>query len=263
MSEPSVPDNPHPSLVFAADEVPAPSDSRWVALAATMARAVRRQCPPWLADQAQDIAQAALAKVVALDKAAEGKRPLTTFYLHKVGAQCAHRRDSAPEAAPGSVVRGDGRRRRRGSTVRAENARRCRATPRTASWGQRCRECLAAVKRDRRLAVVLYLRAFGAGGRSYPRVGREAHREPGVPRPGQSPGVSVEQGPSAVSEEEPENVTRLRAAFAAIEGDGRERASRTSASSTRCTERWIPRTVEPGRRARVEPRRRGDLEAGA
>ena len=167
MSEPSVPGNPHPSLVFAAGDVPAPSDSRWVALAATMARAVRRQCPPWLADQAQDIAQAALAKIVALDKAAEGKRPLTTFYLHK----------AAHSALVDEIRR---RKRRREVSIEApteggEEARpfepRAHGDPEShASYrqlGSAIRACLAAASRDRRLAVVLYLQ-----GHSVPEASR-------------------------------------------------------------------------------------------
>lgn len=167
MSEPSVPSNRYPSLVFAADDVPSPSDSRWVPLAATMARAVRRQCPPWLADQAQDIAQAALAKVVALDKAAEGKRPLTTFYLHKV----------AHSALVDEIRR---RRRRREVSIEertagGEEARpfepRAHGDPEShASYrqlGLAIRACLAAAKRDRRLAVMLHLQ-----GHSVPQAAR-------------------------------------------------------------------------------------------
>src|ERR1051325_11836472 len=62
---------------------PAAAESRWTALAAAMARAVRRQCPAWLRDHAQDIAQMALAKVMAAEQGREGNRPLTSFYLHR------------------------------------------------------------------------------------------------------------------------------------------------------------------------------------
>jgi RNA polymerase sigma-70 factor (ECF subfamily) len=167
MSEPSVPGKPHRSFVFAADEVPTPPDSRWVALAATMARAVRRQCPLWLADQAQDIAQAALAKVVVLDKAAEGKRPLTTFYLHKV----------AHSALVDEIRR---RKRRREVSIEApteggEEARpfepQAQGDPESHTsyrqLGLAIRACLAAATRDRRLAVVLYLQ-----GHSVPEASR-------------------------------------------------------------------------------------------
>ena len=59
------------------------TESRWAALAATMARAVRRQCPGWLRDHAQDIAQAALTKVMTAERRGEGTRPLSSFYLHR------------------------------------------------------------------------------------------------------------------------------------------------------------------------------------
>jgi len=167
MSESSVPGNPHPPVAFAADAEPAPSDSRWHALAATMVRAVRRQCPSWLADQAQDIAQAALAKVVVLDKAAEGKRPLTAFYIHKV----AH-------SALVDEIRRRKRRREVSIEVPTENGEEARpfepkaqGDPEShASYrqlGVAIRACLGAATRDRRLAVTLYLQ-----GHSVPEAAR-------------------------------------------------------------------------------------------
>jgi RNA polymerase sigma-70 factor, ECF subfamily len=165
MSESSV--SPHPPVAFAADAEPAASDSRWTSLAAMMARAVRRQCPPWLADQAQDIAQAALAKIVALDKAAEGKRPLTAFYIHK--------------AAHSALVDEIRRRKRRqevsieAPTEGGEEARpfepKAQGDPEShASYrqlGVAIRACLAATTRDRRLAVTLHLQ-----GHSVPEAAR-------------------------------------------------------------------------------------------
>jgi RNA polymerase sigma-70 factor (ECF subfamily) len=167
MSDPSVPGSPHPSFVFAADEVSTPPDSRWVALAATMARAVRRQCPPWLADQAQDIAQAALAKVVALDRAAEGKRPLTTFYLHKVAHSALvdeiRRRKRRREVSIEAPTEG-------GEEVRSFEPQ-AQGDPESHTsyrqLGLAIRACLAAATRDRRLAVVLYLQ-----GHSVPEASR-------------------------------------------------------------------------------------------
>src|SRR5262245_29666845 len=167
MSESSVPGKPHSPVAFAADAEPASSDSRWQSLVATMARAVRRQCPPWLADQAQDIAQAALAKVVALDKAAEGKRALTSFYIHKV----AH-----------SALVDEIRRRKRRREVSIEAPAEDGAEPRPFEprahgdpesptsyrlLGLAIRACLSAANRDRRLAVVLYLQ-----GHSVPEAAR-------------------------------------------------------------------------------------------
>jgi RNA polymerase sigma-70 factor (ECF subfamily) len=167
MSEPGAPDKPHVSRVLTADAVPAPADSRWVELAAKMTRAVRRQCPAWLVDQAQDIAQAALAKVVALDKAAEGNRPLTSFYIHKV----AH-------SALVDEIRRRKRRREVSLEAPAEDGAETRPfEPRAHGdpeshtsyrlLGLAIRACLSTANRDRRLAVVLYLQ-----GHSVPEAAR-------------------------------------------------------------------------------------------
>ena len=63
--------------------IPTPAAGRTVAvaLAAALARAVRRLCPPWLASDADDIAQDALLKVMKSDKGREGQAPLSAFYL--------------------------------------------------------------------------------------------------------------------------------------------------------------------------------------
>src|SRR5262245_54977925 len=167
MSEPSASSTTDPSLAFACDAEPAPSDPRWVTLAATMARAVRRQCPAWLADHAQDIAQAALAKVLALDRAAEGKRPLTTFYIHKV----------AHSALVDEIRR---RKRRREVSIEAPTEDGAEARPfepqaqgdpeshtSYRQLGVAICACLGAATRDRRLAVTLYLQ-----GHSVPEAAR-------------------------------------------------------------------------------------------
>ena len=134
-----------------------PDDPRWAKLGADLARAVRRQCPWWLSDQAEDIAQAALIKVMASARNSEGERDLTTFYLYRV----AH-----------SAVVDEIRRRKRRNEVGLEvvtgtaddasapepNDR--RDPERSASFrelGAAIRGCLAAMKRERRLAVVLHL----------------------------------------------------------------------------------------------------------
>jgi RNA polymerase sigma-70 factor, ECF subfamily len=136
---------------------PRSEDSGWTALAAAMARAVRRQCPPWLSDHAQDIAQAALTKVMAAERRGEGKRPLSPFYLYRV----AH-----------SALVDEIRRRKRRAEVPLdaggeEEDRQPPFEPAgrgdpecTASFrelGSAVRDCLMCAKRERRLAVTLYL----------------------------------------------------------------------------------------------------------
>jgi len=140
----------------ATNREPAPAESRWAALAAAMTRAVRRQCPAWLSDDAQDIAQMALAKVMAAEKGREGERTLTSFYLHRV----AH-----------SALVDEIRRRKRRPEVPLEGTPEAgqegRLEPRAAGdpessasfreLGAAVRDCLAAASRERRLAVTLYL----------------------------------------------------------------------------------------------------------
>ena len=136
-------------------------------MAATMARAVRKQCPAWLSDHAQDIAQAALAKVMAAEQRAEGSRPLSSFYLHRV----AH-----------SVLVDEIRRRKRRPEISLEHDAEPeesgpRSEPRAlgdpeshASFhelGVAVRDCLLDAKRERRLAVTLYLQ-----GHSVPEAAR-------------------------------------------------------------------------------------------
>jgi RNA polymerase sigma-70 factor (ECF subfamily) len=144
-----------PDIDDATGREPAPAESRWTALAAAMARAVRRQCPSWLSDHAQDIAQMALAKVMAAERR-EGERPLTPFYLHRVAHSALvdeiRRRkrrpevplESAPEAGQAEPVE-----------PRATGDPESSASFR--ELGDAVRDCLASANRDRRLAVTLYL----------------------------------------------------------------------------------------------------------
>jgi RNA polymerase sigma-70 factor (ECF subfamily) len=133
------------------------NDVRWTRLAAVMLRAVRRQCPWWLSDHAQDIAQAALMKVMAIARKPEGDRPLTAFYLNRV----AH-----------SALVDEIRRRRRRHEValdlvtEAGSDHGClepaahgdpELNASLRELGAAVRDCLAGMKRERRLAVMLYL----------------------------------------------------------------------------------------------------------
>ena len=135
---------------------PAAAESRWTALAAAMARAVRRQCPAWLSDHAQDIAQMALAKVMAAEHGREGNRPLTAFYLHRAAHSALvdeiRRRKRRPEVPlDGSADAGHDTH----VEPRAAGDPESRASFR--ELGAAVRDCLLATNRDRRLAVTLYL----------------------------------------------------------------------------------------------------------
>jgi RNA polymerase sigma-70 factor, ECF subfamily len=133
------------------------TDPPWTKLAAAMAQAVRRQCPWWLSEHAQDIAQTALAKVVAIVKDREGDQPLSSFYLHKVAHSALvdeiRRRKRRREVAL-EIVDAPGEQSRQIEPVAT-------GTPEDdASFrelGAAVRECLGGMKRERRLAVLLYL----------------------------------------------------------------------------------------------------------
>jgi RNA polymerase sigma-70 factor (ECF subfamily) len=53
-------------------------------LRSDLARAVRRICPAWLADHADDLVQVALLKVMEVQRKSEGKAALSSFYLKRV-----------------------------------------------------------------------------------------------------------------------------------------------------------------------------------
>lgn len=148
-----------PNSVTPDDVVPSSAalDERWTRLRAALARAVRRQCPAWLASDAEDIAQVALTKVMASDKSTEGKPPLSSFYIYKVAHSALvdeirrrrRRREVAleQEGEPGEPAR-------QFEPVAKGNPER-EATFR--ELGAAVRGCLIAMKRERRLAVMLYL----------------------------------------------------------------------------------------------------------
>jgi RNA polymerase sigma-70 factor (ECF subfamily) len=143
-----------------ADDAVEPSharDARWTSLAGAMARAVRRQCPWWLSEHAQDIVQAALIKVVAIVGKPEGDRALTSFYLNRVAHSALVdeiRRQRRRQEVALELVTDDGRDQRVAEPTAHGDPER------DASFrelGAAVRDCLGAMKRDRRLAVMLYL----------------------------------------------------------------------------------------------------------
>jgi RNA polymerase sigma-70 factor (ECF subfamily) len=143
------------------------TESRWTALAATMARAVRRQCPAWLRDHAHDIAQAALTKVIAAERRAEGSRALSSFYLYRAAhsalvdeIRLRRRRPEVPLEGPAEPD---------DQGLRFEP--RAQGDPESCAsfreLGGAVRQCLLTSRRDRRLAVTLYLQ-----GHSVPEAAR-------------------------------------------------------------------------------------------
>lgn len=136
---------------------PSPTHQGWDTLAAALARAVRRQCPSWLAADADDIAQQALSKVMQSDKVGEGKPPLTPFYLYRVAHSALvdeiRRRRRRREVSLDTGEDGEGHTslREPAETTTPESA------ARLSELGAAIRACLAGLARDRRLAVTLHL----------------------------------------------------------------------------------------------------------
>jgi RNA polymerase sigma-70 factor, ECF subfamily len=140
------------------DTRPSPeAESRWAAMGATLARAVRRQCPSWLAAHAEDIAHSALIKVMASAGASEGERSLSSFYLWSVAHSALvdeiRRRQRRPEVAL-HAVNGSGE---EYQVVEPRAPGDPEGDLSFQELGRAVRECLLAMKSERRLAVGLYL----------------------------------------------------------------------------------------------------------
>jgi RNA polymerase sigma-70 factor (ECF subfamily) len=133
----------------------ATADRRWRELRDALVRAVRRQCPGWLSHDADDIAQAALTKVMARERAG-AVAPLSSFYLYKVAHSALvdeirrrkrRREEPLEPSGPGEEPRSI-EPRAVGDTADAMRLR---------ELGVAVQACLRAMKRERRLAVMLYL----------------------------------------------------------------------------------------------------------
>lgn len=118
-------------------------------LRADVARAVRRICPRWLADDADDLTQVAVSRVLARIRATAGRTAYTSGYLYRV----AH-----------SALVDEIRRRRRLREVPLEADVQSETRPDDPDRRLRAQEirdavarCLAALVTSRRRAVMLHL----------------------------------------------------------------------------------------------------------
>lgn len=128
-------------------------EARYRDLRGNLLRAVNRVCPPWLASRRDDLVQAAVLRVMDVERKSEGERELNKAYLYRV----AH-----------SALIDEIRRHRRRGEVPIEDEVTDQPPPdlgsvspeRTAvsaDIGRAIQECLSEIKRERRLAVTLYL----------------------------------------------------------------------------------------------------------
>lgn len=144
-------------MAVADDEVePTQAADVWTRLRLRIASAVRRQCPDWLRADADDLAQAAVMKVMAQSAADEAPRPMSSYYLHRVAHSALvdeiRRRQRRREVAL-EVSGGDQR-------VYAVEPRATGTPEQTAALrelGAAVRSCLLAMKAERRMAVTLHL----------------------------------------------------------------------------------------------------------
>ena len=138
------------------DGPPLSSEARWTTLRATLARAVRRQCPRWLSDHADDLAQEAVLKVMTAAQR-EGERSLSSFYLYRVAHSTLvdeirrrQRRREVSLDVESSDDQSNG-----GPEPQAAGNPEQDASLRELSLA--LRDCLLDMSKDRRLAVTLYL----------------------------------------------------------------------------------------------------------
>lgn len=127
-------------------------DDRYSELRSGLERAVARICPPWLADEREDLVQVALTRVLEIERRSEGERRFASSYLWRVAYSTlvdeirrVRRRQEVPledEAGAGAMAA-----ERPGPRDRATGGEIARGL----------RECLARMVRPRRLAVTLHL----------------------------------------------------------------------------------------------------------
>lgn len=134
------------------------SGEDYAELRAELARAVRSICPRWLADRWDDLVQTALLKIMELRRRSEQERELSSFYLKRV----------AYSALVDEIRRHE---RRRESSLQNEDGEPLPLAAETPSperlrvareMGKGIQDCLAALLRQRRLAVTLYLQEVSA-----------------------------------------------------------------------------------------------------
>jgi RNA polymerase sigma-70 factor (ECF subfamily) len=141
-------------IVLDAPEAGVAESVDYVALRRLLVRAVSRVCPHWLADKRDDLVQSALLRVMHIvetqSRPREGTAAVSASYLYRVAysvlvdelRRLRRRRetDLNGEAAALTSVRDDPER-----------------TAVSRQIGRGIRGCLKAMKRERRLAVILHL----------------------------------------------------------------------------------------------------------
>lgn len=127
-------------------------DDEFEDLSNRVARSVRRNCPPWLRQRADDIAQDVLLKLLKSKRRADGDKTFTPAYLEmavsgavvdEIRRACRRKEDPVPDVdTVGRPAQGG-------------------SDPESRSWSREIVrglvDCLRRLLRTRRLAVTLYL----------------------------------------------------------------------------------------------------------
>ena len=117
-----------------------------------LTRAVRKVCPGWMSDRRDDLIQAAMMKVMAIQRRSEGNRELTSSYLYRVAhsalideiRQLRRRREVDLDETATEVE----------SRKSGDDPERSAAS---SEIGHGIQDCLTTMLQDRRLAVTLHL----------------------------------------------------------------------------------------------------------
>lgn len=117
-----------------------------------LTRAVRKVCPPWMNDRRDDLIQAAMMKVMAIEQRSEGNRELTSSYLYRVAhsalvdeiRRLRRRREVDLDETAAQVE----------SRTSGDDPERSAASR---EIGHGIQDCLTTMLQDRRLAVTLHL----------------------------------------------------------------------------------------------------------
>ena len=133
-------------------EVEAAGPGRHERLRRDLSRAVGAVCPSWLAADRDDLVQAAMIKVMAIERRGEGDPPLGPSYLYRVAHSAVideiRVRQRRPEVSLEENEVASGQMARDPAPDETAHGR---------EIGGAIRACLAAMKRERRLAITLRL----------------------------------------------------------------------------------------------------------
>jgi RNA polymerase sigma-70 factor (ECF subfamily) len=138
-------------------------------------KAVRRVCPPWLSDKAQDLVQVSMIRLLERERrdaeAGEGKAPWSASYLYRVAHSVLvdeiRARRRRPEVALDDQDPSAENRSEDSNPALASSAPDPQDRTRAAEIGRALRECLGRLVDDRRRAVSLNL-----AGHSVPETAR-------------------------------------------------------------------------------------------